>query len=70
MSDDWQATDTTDLAALVYAPCGAQRNFNINTELRANAGTSDARRSTSFIAMDSTDVALQTTYHFHWATCR
>jgi hypothetical protein len=69
MSDDWQSTDTTDLAALVYHPCGALRNFNINTELRVNKGTSDTRKTTSFIAMDSTDGAIDTVYHFHWATC-
>ena len=69
MEDSWQSTDTTDIAALVYHPCGALRNFNINTELRVNAGTSDPRRTTSFISMDSTDGSLKTLYHFHWATC-
>lgn len=70
MFDDWLTTDTTDLAALVFAPCGVQRNFNINTELRVNAGTSDLTKTTSFIAMDSTDGEIETTYHFHWAQCR
>jgi hypothetical protein len=67
--DDWQATDSTDLAALVYSPCGAVRNFNINTELRVAAGTSDTAKTTSFIVMDSTDGSLDTTYQFRWATC-
>ena len=67
--DDWEATDNTDLASLVYSPCGALRNFNINTELRAAAGTSDVKKTTSFISMDSTDGAIDTTYQFHWATC-
>jgi hypothetical protein len=69
LEDDWQATDTTDLSALVYAPCGEQRLFNINTELRANAGTSNPRTTTSFISMDSTDGAINTTYHFAWKVC-
>lgn len=69
MDDSWQSTDLVDVAQLVYAPCGARRNFNINTELRVNAGTSDIRRTTSFFTMDSTDGALNTTYHFSWATC-
>lgn len=68
-SDDWQTTDETDLAALVYHPCGALRNFNINTELRVNAGTSDLKKTTSFMAMDSTDGAIDTKYHFHWKRC-
>ncbi|SDG08528.1 protein of unknown function [Lentzea fradiae] len=67
-SDDWQATDTNDIAAIVYHPCGEKRNFNINTELRVNAGTSD-RTKTSFIAMDSTDGSIETTYHFAWLVC-
>jgi hypothetical protein len=69
MADDWQSTDVTEIGALVFAPCGALRSFNINTELRVNAGTSDPRRTTSFIAMDSTDGSITTVYHFHWATC-
>jgi hypothetical protein len=67
--DNWQTTDTTELAALEYAPCGALRNFNINTELRVSAGTSNPLTTTSFLAMDSTDGSITTTYHFHWATC-
>jgi hypothetical protein len=68
-SDDWQATDTTDVAAIVYHPCGEKRNFNINTELRVSAGTSDPKKTTSFITMDSTDGSIETTYHFAWKTC-
>jgi hypothetical protein len=69
MSDNWLTTDVTDIASLVYAPCGELRNFNINTELRVNAGTSDPAKTTSFISMDSTDGALSTTYHFSWKRC-
>jgi hypothetical protein len=68
-SNDWQKTDFTDVAALVYAPCGELRNFNINSELRVAAGTSDPKTTTSFMAMDSTDGKIQTTYHFHWKIC-
>ncbi|RZU50791.1 uncharacterized protein DUF4360 [Krasilnikovia cinnamomea] len=69
LGDDWQTTDEVAVAALVWAPCGALRNLNINTELRAIAGTSDTTRTTSFITMDSTDGAINTTYHFAWAQC-
>ena len=69
LGDDWQTTDEVQLAALVWAPCGALRNLNINTELRAAAGTSDATKTTSFISMDSTDGAINTVYHFAWALC-
>ncbi|MEU0691615.1 DUF4360 domain-containing protein [Streptomyces uncialis] len=66
--EDWQATDTTDWAHLVWAPCGVRRNLNINTELRVNAGTSD-RTKTSFMTMDSTDGNLDTVYHLAWQRC-
>ncbi|WP_371659712.1 DUF4360 domain-containing protein [Streptomyces sp. NBC_00280] len=65
-NDNWQATDTTEWAQLVWAPCGVQRNFNINTELRVNAGTSTG---TSFMAMDSTDGEIDTIYHLAWQQC-
>ncbi|MFF0103722.1 DUF4360 domain-containing protein [Streptomyces hirsutus] len=66
--DNWQATDTTDWAQLVYAPCGVQRNFNINTELRVGVGTSSPSK-VSFMTMDSTDGDISTTYHMAWKEC-
>ncbi|MQS17666.1 DUF4360 domain-containing protein [Streptomyces kaniharaensis] len=67
--DNWQATDTVDIAALVFAPCGEQRNFNINTELRVGAGSSDPASTTSFMTMDSTDGSINTVYHLAWKQC-
>ncbi|MGW1724481.1 DUF4360 domain-containing protein [Streptomyces sp. NPDC002306] len=66
--DNWQATDSTDWAQLVWAPCGVQRNFNINTELRVNAGSS-APGKVSFMTMDSTDGDISTVYHLAWREC-
>ncbi|MER6997570.1 DUF4360 domain-containing protein [Streptomyces sp. NPDC000410] len=66
--NNWQATDETEWAQLVWAPCGAKRNFNINTELRVKAGTSDPSK-TSFITMDSTDGAINTVYRLAWKEC-
>lgn len=68
LNDDWQATDSTDVAQLVYAPCGVLRNFNINTELRVNAGTASPGK-VSFMTMDSTDGDISTTYHMAWKPC-
>ncbi|MFG2315506.1 DUF4360 domain-containing protein [Streptomyces tendae] len=67
-NDNWQATDSTDWAQLVWAPCGVQRNFNINTELRVSTGTSDPDR-VSFMTMDSTDGDISTVYHLAWKEC-
>lgn len=67
--DDWQVSDSVELAALVWAPCGEKRNLNINTELRVAAGTSDPTKTTSFMTMDSADGSLTTIYHFAWKQC-
>ncbi|MCP3819695.1 DUF4360 domain-containing protein [Streptomyces sp. A3M-1-3] len=68
-NDNWQASDETEVAALVWAPCGEKRNFNINTELRVSAGTSDPKKTTSFMTMDSTDAGISTIYHLAWKEC-
>jgi hypothetical protein len=69
LEDNWQASDVTEIAQLVWAPCGEQRNFNINTELRVNKGTSDTSKTTSFMTMDSTDASYSTVYHMAWKQC-
>ncbi|MBT2447730.1 DUF4360 domain-containing protein [Streptomyces sp. ISL-43] len=68
LDDNWQASDITDIEALVFAPCGELRNFNINTELRAEVGTSDTSK-TSYMALDSTDGSINSVYHFSWKRC-
>ncbi|MBF6329702.1 DUF4360 domain-containing protein [Nocardia transvalensis] len=65
----WHMTDTTDVGEIVFQPCGRTRNFNINTQLRVHAGTSDPSRTTSYITMGSTDGSVHTTYHFAWKKC-
>ncbi|MFI5589751.1 DUF4360 domain-containing protein [Amycolatopsis sp. NPDC051758] len=62
----WRATDVTEVAELVFAPCGEDRNLNINAELRADAGTAGG---TSYIEMDSEHASVDTIYHFAWKTC-
>ncbi|MEO6090910.1 MAG: DUF4360 domain-containing protein [Umezawaea sp.] len=69
LSDYWQATDRTDVASIVYAPCGEQRILNVNTDLRVSAGTSDISKTTSFMAMDSTDGSVKTIFHLAWKKC-
>jgi hypothetical protein len=52
----WSATDTPDsLTALGAAPCSADRNLNINTELRAE---SDNPYASSSITLDSSSFRL------------
>ncbi|MFD5552822.1 DUF4360 domain-containing protein [Streptomyces sp. NPDC127068] len=68
MAEDWQATDSTDWAQLVWAPCGVKRSVNVNTELRVLLGDSDPGK-TSFMTMDSTDGSISTVYHLAWKEC-
>lgn len=69
LDEDWIVTDQVPLASVVYLPCGAQRNLNINTSLRVSAGTSNPKTTTSFVTMDSTDGSFSTLYHFSWMRC-
>ncbi|MFD4133393.1 DUF4360 domain-containing protein [Streptomyces goshikiensis] len=68
LEDNWQVTDTTGIEALAFAPCGELRNFNINTELRTEVGTSDPAQA-SYMSVDSTDGAIGSIYHFSWKKC-
>lgn len=52
MSDDVLVDDIPDRASMVFAPCGGLPTLNINLDLRATAGTSDTRKTTSFIALN------------------
>jgi hypothetical protein len=64
--DNWQFTDSTDIAEIVFAPCGAVRHLNVNTEVRAYTNPSN---QPSFVAMDSTDGSVNTRYQFAWKRC-
>lgn len=65
---NWQFSDAVQIASFVWHPCGAQRNLNVNTEVRVVKGTS-AANSSSYVAMDSTDGSINTIFHFSWARC-
>ncbi|MET9603385.1 DUF4360 domain-containing protein [Streptomyces sp. NPDC006459] len=68
MNNNWQHSDNAAAESLVYAPCGADRLLNINTELRVKSNSADPS-ATSFISMDSTDGSVNTLYHFAWKRC-
>lgn len=69
LDSNWQVTDVAPTSALVYGPCGAARNLSVDTELTVSAGRSDVASTTSYLAMDSTDGAVQSTYHLGWKRC-
>ncbi|WP_131738420.1 DUF4360 domain-containing protein [Actinomadura roseirufa] len=65
---NWQFTDTVSAPLMVWKPCGEERNFNINTELRVDAGEQNPTK-VSLITVDSIDSEIRTTYRFAWKTC-
>jgi hypothetical protein len=66
LNGSWRATDITATADLVYAPCGAVRSLNINSELRVDAGTST---KTNYISMRASDGDVYTLVNFQWKQC-
>lgn len=69
-NNDWQTTDTADIASVSWYPCGEQRLLNINTELRVTGSSSDSAKTTSsYISMDSTDTDISTQYQVAWKKC-
>jgi hypothetical protein len=66
-SDNWQFTDSTDVAEIVFAPCGMVRHLNVNTEVRVTANPST--NQPAFVSMDSTDGSVNTRYQFAWKRC-
>jgi uncharacterized protein DUF4360 len=63
----WHTVDVTDNAELVYAPCGAVRSLNINTELRVDAGPAAA--TTSYISLRASEGDVYTVVQFQWKQC-
>jgi hypothetical protein len=64
----WSTTDATPVTELVYAPCGENRNLNINTELRVDEGTVNPGK-TSSLSMRVSDGNIDTIVHFSWKQC-
>ncbi|MBA3489157.1 MAG: DUF4360 domain-containing protein [Longispora sp.] len=65
---DWWVADDVGAASLMWAPCGAQRLLNINTELRVNAGSSDPKTTSSFISRGDSGGNIDI-YHLAWKRC-
>ncbi len=63
MNGRWLTTDAMSVDSLDFAPCDANRNLNINTELRVYRGTSDPAVA-SFMVMGQ---ALS--YHLAFQRC-
>jgi len=59
--------DSFDLVSTVQAPCGKSTVLNINSDVRvSNSGNTKGQ---GYLATDSIDTALTTTFNFQWQTC-
>lgn len=64
---DFHIRDSLALSALVWAPCGAKRSLNINSQIRLD---SHSRSATGLLTTDSIDGSVQTIYNLKWKRCR
>lgn len=62
----WRTSDRLQPDQLVWAPCDAERNLNVNTELRVSAGSP---QSASLLAPDWSDDRVDASYRFVWRRC-
>lgn len=60
-------TDNIPMASMVWAPCGASRALNINSEIRVENRNNRSGQGT--ITTDSLDLDVNTEYSLSWNTC-
>jgi hypothetical protein len=68
MDEDYVIRDTLGLEAVVWSPCGVERNLNINTQVRVN--NSRDRNASGLLTVDSIDGSVEQIYHLSWRRCR
>lgn len=59
--------DNFDLVSTVMAPCGQSTVLNINSDVRVS--NSANTKGAGYLATDSIDTSLTTTFNFNWQTC-
>ncbi|KOV87146.1 DUF4360 domain-containing protein [Nocardia sp. NRRL S-836] len=53
VSESWQTSYRPGTEDVLWAPCGARRNINVNAELRVNLGSADPDRLSFLVAESS-----------------
>jgi hypothetical protein len=66
--DDFEINDVIDDGSRVFGPCGRDRKFDIDTELRVDP-PADPNSPVNVIGMDSTDGRVHGTYRLAWKRC-
>jgi hypothetical protein len=65
--DVYRFTDQVAFASLIWSPCGASRDFAINTTVNLN--TSYNRSQPAFISNDTLDGEFRKELHIQWRSC-
>ncbi|KAJ2916855.1 hypothetical protein MD484_g3540, partial [Candolleomyces efflorescens] len=65
---DYTYRDTFELVSTVQSPCGISTVLNINSNLQVS--NANNRQGSGYLATDSIDAALATTFNFQWQTCK
>lgn len=65
---DYHLRDLVGLSSVVYAPCGARRALNINTQVQVD--NSANKRASGLMTVDSIDGQVAQIYHLKWSRCR
>lgn len=65
---DYHFRDLVGLSSVVYAPCGARRALNINTQVQVD--NSANKRASGLMTVDSIDGQVTQIYNLQWKRCR
>jgi hypothetical protein len=68
LDQDYLNRDTLAMQNLVWSPCGAQRNLNINTSVRVNNRFNPGGQG--LLTVDSLDGQVAQIYHLQWQQCQ
>jgi Domain of unknown function (DUF4360) len=66
MDKDYTIRDTIPMANLVWSSCTAERNLNINSQVRLTKGSANSQ---GLLTIDSIDGQVQQIYHLAWRQC-
>ncbi|TEB35273.1 hypothetical protein FA13DRAFT_1728067 [Coprinellus micaceus] len=66
--DYYTYRDSFDLVSTVQSPCGQATVLNINSDVRVS--NSQNNKGQGYLATDSINTGLTTTFNFQWQTCK
>jgi hypothetical protein len=67
MVDEYLKSDSLDVIAQVWTPCGANTILRVNTSMLVQTNSS---REDAMATVDSADISAGLVYHLQWRKCR